>query len=115
MTTTLVRSITEAMRHVRRGEAVHAEGVGGMLRMRKHENDFWECEFLRLGVVVAAAHFCPGRTADVHDWLRTFFPLLIGKDPRGDHRRNAGGRVSYEGRRRRRRRGADGDRPKWRR
>jgi hypothetical protein len=97
--TTPVRSITQAMRHVRRGEAVHAEGVGGVLIVQR-ETAFgrWQCTFGRFGITEAIRLLT--RTADVHDWLRQFFPRLMGRDPRGDHRRSAGGRVSYEGRRR---------------
>jgi hypothetical protein len=99
MPTTPVRSITQAMRHVRRGEPVHAEGVGGSLIV-KREILFgrWQCAFGRFGVTEDI--WLTTRTASVHDWLREWFPKLMGKDQRGDHRRNAGGRVSYEVRRR---------------
>jgi hypothetical protein len=97
--TTPVRSITQAMRHVRRGEAVHAEGVGGMLIVQREAAfNRWQCTFGRFGITEAI--WLTTRTASVHDWLRQYFPRLMGRDPRGDHRRNAGGRVSYEGRRR---------------
>jgi hypothetical protein len=99
MTTTLVRSITQAMRHVRRGEAVHAEGVGGSLMVeRDTDGSCWYGAYYRAGECLSFPQL--DGTASVHDWLRQFFPRLMGKDPRVDHRRNGGGRVSYEGRRR---------------
>lgn len=92
-----VRSITEAMRHVKRGETVCADGVGGAILVESRSLD-WRCLYLRAG---AWANCRQAFTRDdVHDWLREWFPRLKGRDPRGENRRGVAQRLSAEERRR---------------
>lgn len=68
-----VRSVTEAMRHVRRGDGVEAKGVGGRVWVQLDEIERWACVFSSPRGVAVATNY---NAEEVHDWLREFFPKV---------------------------------------
>jgi hypothetical protein len=87
-------TLTRATKLIRGGRYLMAGGIGGSLSIQPALGGGWLCRFKRAGELLSREEF--GRKLAVYDWLREWFPRLLGKPGQGLHRARNPGRPGQD-------------------